>query len=58
MKSNIKVPEHKPIVPHIPEEPDPVPFVETPSRFRKKKQFVGPTTSIYNNNFTKMPKNF
>lgn len=31
-------------------------LIETPSRFRKKKQFVGPTTSVFNQNFTKMPK--
>ena len=32
--------------------------VKFPSRFSRKKMFKGYTVSIYNNNFTKMPKDF
>ena len=54
--SHIQDPQSRPLCPKVNESS--VEIRKTPSRFRRKKQFDGPTASIYNKNFKSMPKNF
>lgn len=58
IKSDVRVqdPQKRPICPKVSQC---LPLIsKTPSRFRRKKQFEGDTTSPYNGNFRSMPKNF
>lgn len=56
MKSDVRVqdPQKRPISPKVGH--DVVPVKPFPSRFRRKKQFEGDTTSLYNGNFRSMPE--
>lgn len=56
MISDIRVrdPKKRPICPKM--HRGVAPIKQDPSRFRRKKQFQGNTTSIYNSNFRTMPK--
>lgn len=58
MKSNLYVqdPQTRPLCPKVSEDTEE--YEEGPSRFRRKKQFDGDTTTKYNENFQSMPKRF
>ena len=56
MKSDVRVknPKKRPVCSNV--SSNTVAVKPSPSRFRRKKQFEGDTTSFYNGNFHSMPR--